>query len=73
MYLFFPGLSFQTLTLCSSAALFWCLISSCLGVSLRQALSNNVQTARSNPYARVRGQRVEDELWEMEYRGLARG
>jgi hypothetical protein len=54
----------------SMAALFWCILSSCLGVSLRDALAS---TPHSRRHTRSRHQRVEDELWEMDdYDRLAR-
>ena len=62
----------------STALLFWCLISSCLGSSIRQSLSQlwhySVLGAMSQDNARHSRSRHaygEEEIWEMEYRGRA--
>ena len=62
----------------SAALVFWCLISSCLGSSIRQSLSQlwnySVLGAMSqnNPrHSRSRHAYGEEEVWEMEYRGRA--
>jgi len=76
MHLFPTGILFLTPLHRSTRAalLFWCLISSCLGVSIRHSMSNwweytdlgMRQSSRLGPRRRFR---AEDELWEMEYRG----
>ncbi len=62
----------------STASIFWCFLSSCMGLSLRQfganlweycVLSSNA--AARGPQSMRRRNRAfgEEEVWEMEYRG----
>ncbi|KIY64084.1 hypothetical protein CYLTODRAFT_457546 [Cylindrobasidium torrendii FP15055 ss-10] len=56
------------------AALMWCFLSSCMGVSLREIFSTmaNSSTTRSRGPTR-RFREDERDIWEMEYRGQAGG
>jgi hypothetical protein len=58
-----------------TAAAFWCLLSSCLGTSIRQLFSNlweYLELGSRYNDTRRRGRFREDgELWEMEHRGRA--
>lgn len=63
-----------------SAALFWCLLSSCMGTSILEGFSNLWEYARlGSQYetmsAARRGRMFRDdsELWELEYRGRLGG
>ncbi|KAF9566931.1 hypothetical protein CPC08DRAFT_60779 [Agrocybe pediades] len=59
-----------------AALLFWCFISSCLGMPLRRSLSNlweysllGANAQRPGPGMRGRVPYREDDMWEMQTRG----
>ncbi|KAK0466151.1 uncharacterized protein EV420DRAFT_811848 [Desarmillaria tabescens] len=61
-----------------TASIFWCFLSSCMGLSLRQFGANlweycvlSSRTAAGGPQSMRRRNHAfgEEELWEMEYRG----